>query len=193
MWQNLAIYSIAISLAACSAGGGAGDSGVTRPEKPSVAPSPSDGSAGTTPSTTNTGDAKCWAKLLETPAYTACKDANKLYNRLKKTCIELEIKRKTDCSDIPAKSLADAKTTILAALPDSSPDVDQCGTYNISGTNYLVAFIMGKKFTEAAGSGSYKTHHSMICVAPEGNATTCSHESLKLKDAPPSSSQLDCN
>jgi hypothetical protein len=170
---------------------------VTKPQKPSVSPSTGDGSTitptGTTPSTTNTGDAKCWAKILETSEYTACKAANKLYNRVLKTCIELGITRKTDCSDIPAQSLADAKTRILAALPDSSPDVDQCGTYNLGGTNYLVAFIMGKKFTETAGSGGYKTQHSLICVAPQGNSTTCNHASLKLTGAPPSSNQLDCN
>jgi len=197
MWQTVGFYFIAISFAACSAGGGAGDSGVTKPQSPSVSPSTSDSSTITpssnTPSTTNTGDAKCWAKLLDTPEYTACKTANKLYNRVLKTCIELGITRKTDCSDIPAQALADAKTKILTDLPDSSPDVDQCGTYNLGGTNYLVAFIMGKKFTEIAGSGSYKTQHRRICVAPQGNTTTCDDRSLKLTDAPPSSNQLNCN
>jgi len=192
-----ALCTLGIGLAACSAGGGAGDSGVNKPQKPSVSPSTSDNTtitpSNSTSSTTNTGDAKCWANLLDTPQYTACKAANKLYNRVLKTCIELGITRKTDCSDIPAQSLADAKTRILAALPDSSPDVDQCGTYTISGTNYLVAFIMGKKFTDTAGSGSYKTQHSLICVAPQGNATTCNHGSLKLTGAPPSSNQLNCN
>jgi hypothetical protein len=190
------LCTLGISLAACSAGGGAQDSGVTKPQQPSVSPSTGDSSTITppsTPSTTNAGDSKCWAKILDTPEYTACKGATKLYNRVLKTCIELGITRKSDCSDIPAQSLADAKTRILAALPASSPDVDQCGTYNISGTNYIVAFIMGKKFTETAGSGSYKTQHSLICVAPQGNSTTCNHGSLKLTGAPPSSNQLDCN
>lgn len=195
MWQNPAIFLIVLSLTSCSAGGGAGDSGVTKPQNPSVSPATSDGSTipSTTPSTTNTGDSKCWAKLLDTPDYMNCKARNKLYNRVLKTCIELGITRKTDCSDIPAQALADAKTKILAELPDSSPDVDQCGTYNIGGTNYLVAFIMGKKFTETAGTGSYKTQHRRICVAPQGNTAICDDRSLKLTDAPPSSNQLDCN
>ena len=192
MWQNLAIYSIALSLAACSAGGGAGDSGVTKPQKPSVSPSTSDSSTITPPSTTNTGDSKCWAKLLDTPQYTQCKGANKLYNRVKKTCIELGITSSTDCSFIPANEVSEAKARILKVLPDSNPDLDQCGTYTLLGKAYRVAYIMGKQFSETSGTASYKTQLSLICL-PAPGTTTCDDSSLKLSDAPPSSNQLDCN
>ena len=139
------------------------------------------------------GAEKCWASSLETPEYVACKAAGKIYNRIQKTCVELGITRKTDCSDIPAQALADAKAMILQALPDSYPAVDQCGTYTSGGMQYLVAFIMGKKFSDTGGSGSYQTQIRTICLAPGGSSTTCDDRSLKLSDPPPSSTQLNCN
>ena len=195
-YNILILCTVGISLAACSAGGGAGDSGITKPQKPSVSPSTGDGSTITppsTPSTTNTGDAKCWAKILETSEYTACKAANKLYNRVLKTCIELGITRSTDCSFIPANEVSDAKARILVELPDSNPEIDQCGTYTVQGKSYRVAFIMGKKFTDKAGIGSYETQNSRICL-PAPGTTTCDHDSLKLPDTPSSPpSQLNCD
>jgi hypothetical protein len=135
---------------------------------------------------------KCWASSLETPEYIACKAAGKIYNRIQKTCVELGITRKTDCSDIPAQALADAKAMILQALPDSYPAVDQCGTYTSGGMQYLVAFIMGKKFSDTGGSGSYQTQMRTICYAPGGNTLICDDISLQLRTSPGSSAQLTC-
>lgn len=142
------------------------------------------------------GDAKCWKKMLDTPEYLACKSAGKIYNRIKKVCIELGMTRTADCSNIPAKAIEDAKTLILSKLPDAYITTDQCGTYTLQEKSYVFAYVMGQKFTEAKTkppeSASYAIHVSSLCDAPKSpvsDRSVCDHDSLKVSNPAPVKSE----
>jgi hypothetical protein len=130
--------------------------------------------------------------MLETPEYLACKSAGKIYNRMKKVCVELGMTRSTDCSNIPAGAIASAKTTILSKLPDAYITTDQCGTYTLNGKSFVFAYVMGQKFTEAKTkppeAATYAIHVSSLCDAPKSpvsDRSVCDHESVKISNPAP--------
>lgn len=138
------------------------------------------------------GDAKCWKKMLDTPDYLACKSAGKIYNRMKKVCVELGMKLTNDCSQVPADEIAKGTQLILEKLPDAYITTDQCGTYTLQGKSYVFAYVMGQKFTEAKTkppeSASYAIHVSSLCDAPKSpvsDRSVCDHESLKISNPAP--------
>lgn len=142
------------------------------------------------------GDAKCWKKMLDTPEYLACKSAGKIYNRMKKVCVELGMKLTNDCSQVPAEEIAKRTKLILEKLPDAYITTDQCGTYNLQGKSYVFAYVMGQKFTEAKTkppeSASYAIHVGSICYAPDtpkSDRSVCDHESLKISNPAPVKSE----
>jgi len=134
--------------------------------------------------------------MLDTPEYLACKSAGKIYNRMKKVCVELGMTRTTDCSKIPADAIANAKASILSKLPDAYITTDQCGTYTLQGKSYVFAYVMGQKFTEAKTKppegASYAIHVSSLCDAPKSpvsDRSVCDHESLKISNPAPVKSE----
>jgi hypothetical protein len=142
------------------------------------------------------GDQRCWKKILETREYLACKSAGKIYNRIKKVCIDLSMTRSSDCSQIPAKAVTDARTLILSKLSDAHIATDQCGSYTLNGKSYVFAYVMGQKFTEAKTnppeSASYAIHISSICDAPKSpvsDRSVCDHDSLKISNPAPVKSE----
>jgi len=142
------------------------------------------------------GDAKCWKKMLDTPDYLACKSAGKIYNRMKKVCVELGMKRSNDCSQVPAGAIANARASILSKLPDAYITTDQCGTYTLQGKSYVFAYVMGQKFTEAKTKppegASYAIQVSSLCDAPKSpvsDRSVCDHESLKISNPAPVKSE----
>jgi hypothetical protein len=142
------------------------------------------------------GDAKCWKKMLDTPEYLACKSAGKIYNRMKKECVELGMKLTNDCSQVPAGDIVARKDLILKKLPDAYITTDQCGTYTLENKSYVFAYVMGQKFTEAKTkppeSASYAIHVSSICYAPgapKSDRSVCDHESLKISNPAPVKSE----
>ena len=142
------------------------------------------------------GDAKCWKKMLETPEYLACKSAGKIYNRMKKVCVELGMRLSNDCSQVPAGAIANARASVLSKLPDAFITTDQCGTYTLQGKSYIFAYVMGQKFTEAKTKppegASYAIQVSSLCDAPKSpvsDRSVCDHESLKISNPAPVKSE----
>ena len=142
------------------------------------------------------GDAKCWKKMLDTPEYLACKSSGKIYNRMKKVCVELGMKLTNDCSQVPAAAIANARTSILSKLPDAYITTDQCGTYTLENKSYVFAYVMGQKFTEAKTKppegASYAIQVSSLCDAPKSpvsDRSVCDHESLKISNPAPVKSE----
>ena len=200
----LALFQFAM---ACTPdeGSGAGG-GTTSPSKSSQPPIISSDEAkvqNCIPSAANnncapagTGIEKCWNKLLDIEAAQACASSGKLFNRIKKVCVEAGIKLKTGCS-IPDQDLNAAKDTLAKAFGvDSSPQLDQCGSYTVAGKEYLVAYVLAKKYTGAPdGFGTYAIRSELLCYKPvTGADQTCDTPNLRLSGTtnnPPASMTCD--
>ena len=196
---RVAFLSLALGISSCQAGG---DAGKPAPSKNSTGQDgliPDNDGAITPPVTgigSLTGDSKCWKKMLETPEYLACKAAGKVFNRVKKVCIELGMTLTNDCSGISAAAIQDAHSHILKPenLPKAYLTTDQCGSYTLNGKNYAFAYVMGQQFFEDAAAdnkaASYKIHVRKICYHPQtGNPAvdqaTCTHDSVNVSNAAP--------
>jgi hypothetical protein len=128
---------------------------------------------------------KCWKKILETPEYTACASAGKMFNRVLKKCVESGIKLKSGCT-IPSQDQKTAQDRITAVLgAESNPALDQCGSYTAGGKEYMVAYFIGKKCSGTEnGFGTYAVQNSMICYkSSSGTDATCSSPDLLLAKA----------
>jgi hypothetical protein len=191
-------------ISACQAGGDAGNPAPAKKSTDQDKLNPdSGGTINTTPSTsttggvgTLTGDAKCWKKMLETPEYLACKAAGKVFNRVKKVCVELGMTLTNDCSGISAAAIQDAHNQILKPenLPKAYLTTDQCGSYTLNGKKFAFAYVMGQQFfddsTAENKAASYKIHVRKICYHPNTNnpavdQATCVHESVNVSNAAP--------
>jgi hypothetical protein len=197
---NSVWLALALTLSACQAGGDSGNPApAKKPTDQSDLKPDNGGVINTTPSSNSTGvgsltgDAKCWKKMLETPEYLACKSAGKIFNRVKKVCIEQGMTLTNDCSKISATAIQDAHSQILKPenLPKAYLTTDQCGSYTLNGKQYAFAYVMGQQFFEDASTGaSYKIHVRKICYYPQtGNPAvdqaTCSHDSINVSNAAP--------
>jgi hypothetical protein len=193
-----------LMITACQAGGDGGNPAPAKKSNDQGGLKPDNGGTiNTTPSTsttggvgTLTGDAKCWKKMLETPEYLACKAAGKVFNRVKKVCIELGMTSTNDCSGILAKDIQEAHTQILKPenLPKAYLTTDQCGSYTLNGKKFAFAYVMGQQFFEdAAGenkAASYKISVRKLCYYqnndnPAVDQATCVHDSVNVSNAAP--------
>jgi hypothetical protein len=179
---------------ACTPDGG-GSGGSSAPKKDStqtpITPT-NEGDAQCIPSAANnqcapagTGIEKCWNKLLDTQQAQACAASGKIYNRIKKICVDAGIKLKPGCN-IPAGDLKAATDQLTAELgSDVDPQVDQCGSYTSGGREFQVAYVLAKKYTGGPeGFGSYIFRVRMLCYRPStGNDPTCSTPDLLVSGA----------
>jgi hypothetical protein len=187
-------------ISACQAGGDGGNPAPAKKSNDQGGLKPDNGSTiNSTPSNgvgTLTGDSKCWKKMLETPEYLACKTAGKVFNRVKKVCIELDMTLTNDCSGISAAAIQDAHNQILKPenLPKAYLTTDQCGSYTLNGKKYAFAYVMGQQFFEDSTTenkaASYKFHVRNICYHPDTknpavDQATCVHESVIVSNAAP--------
>jgi hypothetical protein len=127
-----------------------------------------------------TGIEKCWNKLLDTQAAKSCAASGKLYNRIKKVCVEGGIKLKSSCT-LPQNDMKASIDQLITELgPDVTPRVDQCGTYSAGGRDYQVAYIIAQKYTGGPeGFGSYVYRMRLLCYAPSSSPNqTCSTPEL---------------
>jgi hypothetical protein len=175
-------YLILLSLlvSSCQAGG---DSSQPGPKKSSTDESLTpvdngDVNDGNSVVGTLTGDAKCWKKMLETPEYLACKNSGKIFNRIKKKCVDdiTGLSLTNDCSLIKAEDIQDAHSKILTELPKAHLTTDQCGSYELNGRKHGFAYIMGQQFDEASeannNGASYKIRVRKICYYTASNDTS---------------------
>ncbi len=200
--MNKTVFALALTLGFGTSCAPEGSSGTQPPRKTVPQDSGKGGNEDGTPAPSISsasalkGDAKCWKKMLDTPDYLACKSAGKIYNRMKKVCVELGMKRSNDCSQVPAAAIANARASILSKLPDAYITTDQCGTYTLQGKSYVFAYVMGQKFTEAKTKppegASYAIQVSSLCDAPKSpvsDRSVCDHESLKISNPAPVKSE----
>lgn len=138
---------------------------------------------------------KCWAKILDTPEAKACASSGKLYNRVQKKCVDAGIKLKSGCS-VPPADLKTAQDKIIAKLgADSNPQIDQCGSYSLNGSEFLVVYVMGKKYTgNPDGFGAYAHENSLLCYRPDGGSNpVCPSPDLALSTGGSAPGSLTCD
>ncbi len=161
------------------------------------------------PAAEQTGEEKCWAKILGTEAATKCNAAGKVFNRITGVCIE-SLKIKAPCTEADVVAAFTGANFEASSIENNMKQVkdkiktkigvdaalDQCAEATTSAAlgskTVLIPFFLGKKFSGGeSGSAEYQIHAGKVC----GSATdipACADSNLTFPDKSAEKTPVDC-